>query len=119
MVGAVLCVTPAFAHHSYAMFDRTKRVTVEGTVRDWQWTNPHIWLELTVLDGGATQYYSLEGSGPTSEARRGWNRNTVKVGDKVTVVLFPLRDGRRGGSLVSISRDGVMLGNAPAANPAP
>ena len=119
LVAVVVSAAPAFAHHSYAMFDKTKRVTVEGTVRDWQWTNPHIWLELTVVEGGATQYYSLEGAGPSSESRRGWNRNTVKVGDKITVVLFPLKDGRRGGSLLSITKDGVMLGNLPAPSPAP
>jgi hypothetical protein len=120
-LGAAVGGAPAWAHHSYAMFDTTKKLTVEGTVREWQWTNPHIFLELTVQEGGETHYYSVEGASPSSQSRRGWTRNSLKPGDKVTVILSPLKDGRRGGSLISVAKDGIVLGNpaSQVATPAP
>ena len=112
VLGAATVAPPAMAHHSFAMYDASKKVTLEGTVHDWQWTNPHIFLELTVLKGGAPEEYSLEAGSPSlSRKRWGWTREMIKVGDKVTVVMEPLRDGRPGGSIPSMSMNGAPLGD--------
>jgi hypothetical protein len=91
---------PALAHHSFAMFDSAKEVSLEGTVREFQWTNPHSWLQVTVPRGNATIEYSIELGSPNSMSRRGWRRTTFKPGDRVTLVMNPMRDGSPGGSLV-------------------
>ena len=91
---------PAFAHHSFAMFDAQKQVTLSGTVREFQWTNPHSWLQVQVPQGAASVEYSIELGSPNSMSRRGWRRTTFKPGDKVTVVINPMRDGSSGGALV-------------------
>jgi hypothetical protein len=112
LLGAAAAAPPAMAHHSFAMYDATKKVTLEGTVHDWQWSNPHIFLELTVVQGGVPQTFSLEGASPSlSRKHWGWTREMIKVGDKVTVVMEPLRDGRHGGSLQSISMNGTVMGD--------
>jgi hypothetical protein len=120
-MAALIVGTPVSAHHSFAMFDPSKKVTLEGTVRDWQWTNPHIFLELTVDEAGATHYYSIEATSPTmARAKLGWERDMLKAGDKVTVVMSPLKDGRRGGALVSVAKNGVVFrAEAGAPKPAP
>jgi hypothetical protein len=99
----------AMAHHSFAMFDMSKKVTRDGVVREWQWTNPHVFLEVAVLQNGAQQIYSLETGSPAVTLRRGLKRDSLKPGDKVTVVFCPLRDGRPGGALISVAKDGVSL----------
>lgn len=102
----------ASAHHSFAMFDATKEVTVDGVVRDFQWTNPHTWIQLTVSHNGVQEDYSIEGSSPNGLQRHGWTRNTLKAGDSVKIVIHPLRDGRNGGSFVrAILPDGKVLLN--------
>jgi hypothetical protein len=114
-LAAAMSGAPAMAHHSYAMFDMAKKVTLEGVVREWQWGNPHIFLELNVREASGTNTYSLEAGSPSMTRKRlGWSHDMLKPGDKVTVVVSPLKDGRRGGSLVSVSKDGVLLdGNQP------
>ena len=93
----------ALAHHSGAMFDRTKQVTLTGTVKDWQWTNPHTWLILVATnDKGEVVTWNLEGQSPQVQRGRGWSRAVLKAGDKVTVTMFPLRDGAQGGSIASV-----------------
>jgi hypothetical protein len=89
----------ALAHHSFAMFDNSKEVSVQGTVADWQWTNPHSWLELKVTENGKVVNYSIEGSSPNVLLRRGWTRKALKPGDVVTVQMFPLKNGDKGGQL--------------------
>jgi hypothetical protein len=110
---------PAFAHHSFAMFDRDKKVTLMGTIREVQWHNPHTWLQVVVRgDGGATQEYSIECGSPNMMARQGWNSHTLNPGDKVGLVMHPMRDGSPAGSLVSVTlSDGRVLG--PGGAPAP
>jgi hypothetical protein len=103
--GAV--VGAARAHHSFAMFDQTRKLTLAGTVKAFQWTNPHSWVQLTV---GADEW-SIEALSPNVLGRQGWKRNTLKPGDKVTVVINPLKDGGKGGNLVSVTlADGATLG---------
>jgi hypothetical protein len=102
-VAASLLWAPAFAHHSFAMFDRDVSVEVEATVDELQWTNPHTWLEVIVTDEqGQSLPLALEASSPTSMARSGWNPRTVVAGDKVTVVYHPMKNGTSEGQFVSM-----------------
>ena len=94
---------PATAHHSFAMFDNTKEVTVVGTVKAFQWTNPHSWLQVVVTGtDGKDVEWSFEGGSPGILSRNGWKRTSVKPGDKVTVVFYPLKDGKPGGSFLEV-----------------
>ena len=103
----------AQAHHSYAMFDATKTITVQGTVKDFQWTNPHVWIDLLVVDpaSGATQGWSIEGNSVIILKRLGWERDSLKPGDKVSITLHPLKNGSNGGQLVAASVDGKVIGH--------
>jgi Family of unknown function (DUF6152) len=104
---------PAFAHHSFAMFDNQKTLTLDGTVKDFQWTNPHSWIQLVVIDtSGKEVEWSIEGGSPNSLSRSGWKRTSLKLGDKVVAIIHPLQDGTSGGSLVSVSVNGVQIGGA-------
>lgn len=98
---AAAAVPAAEAHHSFAMFDNAKEVELEGTVKEFQWTNPHSWIQLTVVENGKPVEYSIEGSSPNGLARRGWTRNTLKAGDRVKLKMHPLKDGSKGGSFMS------------------
>ena len=111
----------AFAHHSFAMFDMNQDVTVRGTVVQFLWQSPHSWLDLTTRENGGRQdRWSLEMGAPSALYRHGWRQLSLKPGDQVTAVLHPLRDGRRGGSLVSVTLpDGTLLvGSGGSAAPA-
>jgi hypothetical protein len=101
-LGLVMLVlaAPARAHHSFAMFDQTKTLTLQGTVRQFQWTNPHCFIQLLVDSADGPVEWSLEMHSPLASQRRGWKRDTLKPGDAVTVVINPLRDGMPGGMVV-------------------
>lgn len=100
----LLAASAASAHHSGAMFDRSKDASLAGVVKDWQWTNPHTWLILTVPnDKGEPTQWSIEGQSPQVFRGKGWSRTMIKPGDKVVVHFAPLRDGANGGSIVSIA----------------
>jgi hypothetical protein len=92
----------ALAHHSFAMFDQRKVMTLEGTVTEFQWTNPHAFIELDVADGNANRHWSIELNSPNNLTRQGWNRASVKRGDKVSLRISPLRDGRPGGLFLDV-----------------
>jgi hypothetical protein len=101
---------PAFAHHSFAMFDRTKEMTLVGTVKEFQWTNPHSWIQINVPTNGKVVEWSIEGGSPNGLARKGWKSSTLKAGDKITVVVNPMKDGSNGASLKSVTTsDGKTL----------
>jgi hypothetical protein len=105
---------PALAHHSGAMFDRTKTVELSGTIKQYQFTNPHVWIEVVVPakkgKDAATVQWSIEGEGPAIMARMGLGPSVLKSGDKVTIKAHPLRDGRTGGSFISITLpDGKVI----------
>jgi hypothetical protein len=101
---AALVATPALAHHSFAMFDNTRSITLHGKVTRFQWTNPHSYLELDAEDGkGGTTHYTLELTSPNMMSRGGWTSRTIKTGDIVTTVVAPLRDGRHGGLLLEVT----------------
>jgi hypothetical protein len=106
LLAAVLAgVQPAVAHHSYAMFEPTKTLTFKGTVKTFQWTNPHviIWMLVQPDDGGAAQEWSVETTSPGVLTRSGWTRQSLKAGDRVSIVFSPLRDGSHGGGLNSVT----------------
>ena len=114
-IGAVAAMvlmgaSPALAHHSFAMFDHDKEVPLQGVIKEFQWTNPHSWIQLLVTDKGKTTEYSIEGASVNSLARQGWTRNAFKAGDKVTVYVNPLKTGEPGGSFVrAVLPDGSKL----------
>jgi hypothetical protein len=99
-VGAGALSAPATAHHSFAQFDKTRQVTLKGTVKDWQFTNPHSWLQVIVQENGHDVEYSIEGASVNTLVRRGWGRTTFKVGDKITLVIYPLKTGQNGGAFL-------------------
>jgi hypothetical protein len=105
LAAAVGAAAPASAHHSFAMFEPTKTLTFKGTVKTFQWTNPHVilWVLVQPDGGGAAQEWSLETTSPGVLTRSGWTRLSLKAGDRVSVVLSPLRDGSHGGSLNSVT----------------
>ena len=104
---AALTITalPALAHHSFAMFDFTKVVTITGTVKEFQWTNPHVtvWVNVDGKDPKTPDLWWLEMTSPGNLTRTGWNRKALNAGDKVVVELNPLRDGKLGGALIKVT----------------
>ena len=102
---------PAFAHHSFAMFDPDQTITKAGTVKEFEWTNPHVWIQLMVDENGQIVEYSIEAGSPNTLVRRGWTSKSVKPGDRITVTINPLREqGRKGGSFVkAVLPDGSTL----------
>ena len=99
---SVIASQPASAHHSYSAFEMQKDITITGTVKKMDWTNPHTWLWVDVPnDKGGVDTWGIEGMSPNYLARRGWTKDTLKFGDKITVTLHPLKDGSHGGSFQS------------------
>ena len=99
MAAGVVTLT---AHHSFAPFDITTTKTITGTVSRFEWTNPHTWIWVDVPnDQGGTDSWAVEGMSPNFLARRGWTRSTVKPGDKISLVVRPMKDGSKGGMFVS------------------
>lgn len=95
---------PALAHHSFAMFDNTRSITLHGAVTKFQWTNPHSYLEIDAEDGrNGVKHYTLEMTSPNMMSRGGWTSRTIKTADVVTVVVAPLRDGRPGGLVLEVT----------------
>jgi hypothetical protein len=117
LAAALLAGAAAHAHHSFAMFDHVNRVTLAGTVTQFQWTNPHVFIELDVPDGnGGIKHYSIECASPNVLQRIGWKFTDVKKGDKVTLLINPLRNGAAGGMLETATlADGRVMsdGNPP------
>jgi hypothetical protein len=107
-----LSVTPAFAHHSFSAFDMQKSLTLEGTVKEFQWTNPHSWIQLVVADkSGKTIEWSLEMSSTINLVRAGWRPKTVKPGDKVKITIHPHRQTLGRGSVMSaVLANGKTIG---------
>ena len=105
----------AIAHHSGAMFDRSKEVTIEGDVAEWRWSNPHSWLQIHAPHNGeADVLWSFESTSTQILAKQGWRRTSLKPGDKVTVTYNPFKDGAAGGNLVRATLpDGTTFGPPP------
>ena len=100
VLAAALGTAPAYAHHSFAMFDQKQCMSVEGTVKKLQWAYPHIWLWIQAEGADHTPVlWGFEGGDPATLAVQGWTGESLKKGDKTTVYFNPLLDGRKGGSL--------------------
>ena len=92
---------PAMAHHSFDMFDMTKQITITGTIKDFQWTNPHTFTWIDVPnDKGGVDTWAIEGMSPNFLGRRGWTKHTLNPGDKVTITIYPLKEGKLGGTFL-------------------
>jgi len=105
--------TPAAAHHSFAMYERDKTVTLSGTVKEYAWTSPHISIQVTSNKGGAGPVtWAIEGSSPTVLARGGWTSTLLRPGDKVSLGLHPRKDGTAGG-LLADEQQLLVNGQAP------
>jgi hypothetical protein len=104
--GALLAA-PAAAHHSFAMFDQRQIMTLEGTVLEFQWTNPHAFIE---LDAAGGRHWSIELNSPNNLKRQGWSRDSLKPGDKIVLRMNPLRNGKTGGLFLDLTKaDGKVL----------
>ncbi len=110
-IGLCTLMAPAVAHHSFAMFDATTTLEFQGTVKEFQWTNPHSWLQVDVTnEQGEMVEWSLEMGAPGGLARSGWRPRTVVPGDEITVTLHPLKDGSPGGQLLTVLLpDGTLM----------
>jgi hypothetical protein len=114
---------PAVAHHSFAMFDAAKTITLVGTVKEFEWTNPHAWMHITTMDAatGQPMDWSFEMGSPGQLGSHGMKPDSVKPGDKITLQAHPMKDGSHGGQYMSATlADGRTFGNraGPAAAPA-
>jgi hypothetical protein len=117
MVGLLIAPVTALAHHSGAMFESEKTITLRGTVKEFEYTNPHSWLWVVVTDDkGQETLWGFEAEGPSTLMRAGVKRNSLRPGDAVTVTARPLRDGRPAGAWVSLTKaDGTVLTPRPLA----
>lgn len=115
ILGGAALGTAAQAHHSTAMFDKRRTVVLQGTVTEYQWTNPHVWIELDVPQpNGTILHYSIEGGAVRTLEQQGWRARTLRHGDQVTMTVHPLRNGRPGGMLVgALLPDGRALNYQP------
>ena len=116
---ALAGAAPALAHHSFAMFDRTREIVLVGAVREFQWTNPHSWIEIQVPNAkGGVDKWGVECTSPAVLVRAGWKSTSLKPGDVVTITIHPLRSGELGGSMVSVkTADGRTLTDKSVSRP--
>jgi len=116
---AMLLAIPVLAHHSFTMFDTAKVLTITGTVTEFQWTNPHSYIEIDVPDeSGAVKHWSIEMGSPSILQQSGWKFSSLKKGDKTTLVINPLKTGLAGGFLNTATLpNGKVLGNGPGRGP--
>ncbi len=114
-LSALLAAGSAAAHHSAAMFDAATKVTLTGTVKAFQWTSPHCWIQILVPDPAhpdtAPAEWGIEMDNPLGLSRHGWKPSSLKPGDKIVVVAHPLRGGGHGGQIVSVTMaNGAAVG---------
>ena len=116
VIVAMLAASSALAHHSFAMFDQSKTVTLQGTVKDFRWTNPHVFIQLLVKnEDGTEDEWSIEMTSPEHLAHVGWRPGTLKPGDKITLNIHPMHDSVKSGQYLSgIGPDGQPLIGSPA-----
>jgi len=110
-----MVATPAPAHHSFAMFDRDKTVSLSGTVKEFKWSNPHVWIRIVAEDAsGRPRQWEFEMPSIQQSASAGWRSDSVKPSQRVTIEYHPLRDGSRGGQLRNATLPGgKRLGPPP------
>ena len=102
-IAAAAFAVQAQAHHSFAMFDNEKTISVSGTLKEFEWTNPHCWIHVNVVDAttGRTVDWAFEMGSIGQIAAQGWKTDSVKPGDKITIDGHPMKDGSRGGQYQS------------------
>ena len=112
-IAAAIHAMPAAAHHSFAMFDASKTMTLQGTVKEFQWTNPHSWIFLTVADAeGQAAIWAIELGSPSGLVRQGWGPKSITPGMNVKLLIRPLKDGKNGGQFLGVTfPDGTQLGD--------
>jgi hypothetical protein len=104
---------PAFAHHSFAMYDLKQQIELKGVVKEYHWSNPHTFIDLMVTEKGQPVVYGLEGQQVRLMVKAGFRRDSLQTGDKVTILINPMRDGSVGGHFLKVTKaDGTVLGNA-------
>jgi hypothetical protein len=115
-LGVAVLASATLAHHSFAMFDHKKVQKVAGTIKEFEYINPHSWVHIVTADERpVTWAFEMGGTGQLT--RDGWTRDTVKVGDKVTVEFHPLIDGSHGGQFLAVTfADGRTICQAGAGN---
>jgi hypothetical protein len=111
VLSSALAAGAASAHHSFAAFDMQKSVTLNGVVKEFQWTNPHSWIVVTA-DG---KTYRIETSSPAQLGRRGWKKSSVKAGDKIAITIHPAKNGELSGAMVKTVINGALVGDPAAA----
>ncbi len=118
--GAILAAGTAIAHHSFAMYDNDHQIKLTGAVSDFQWTNPHVYITLEAMGAdGASKHWTVECANPGILNRVGWKFNMIHVGDKLTVIVAPLRTGEPGALLKEVTLpDGRKFSNGGPAGPA-
>jgi hypothetical protein len=111
-IAALFAAPPAAAHHSAAMFDDAKVLELKGTIKEMQWKNPHVWIQVSVNQDGKQTEWSLEAGSPNTLSRNGWRSTTFKAGDEVTVRLNPMKDGTAAGMFIGarFANDGRTIG---------
>lgn len=111
LAALALMAAPLAAHHSFAPFAMDSEKTITGTVTQFDWTNPHTWIWLEVAnDKGGVDKWGVEGMSPNYLARRGWSKTTLKVGEKVSIVVHPMKDGSTAGTFIrATTADGKPL----------
>jgi Family of unknown function (DUF6152) len=109
---ALVVTRPVAAHHSGAMFDDAKVLELKGTIKEMQWKNPHVWIQVVVDQDGKPTEWSLEAGSPNSLSRNGWRSTTFKAGDEVVVRLNPMKDGTAAGQFIGakFAADGKTIG---------
>ena len=122
VVGALFAVTvPANAHHSFAMFDNTKTITLMGTVKEFEWVNPHSWIHMEIKnEAGVPEEWAFEMGSPGQLAAGGWKKDSLRVGDVITISARPMKDGSHGGSAAAVKNTaGVCIGRCNGLGGAP
>ncbi len=115
-----LAAGPASAHHSFAMFDQTKVMTLQGKVTEFQWTNPHVFIEMDVPSGRSSTHWSIELNSPNNLRRQGWTRASLTNGDQISLRIAPLRNGKPGGLFLDLRKaDGTTLDSGLPKNGTP
>ena len=111
IAAALIATAPLAAHHGAATFDTGKELTMQGTVTEWVWSNPHCFLKFDVTEkDGTVRHWTVETSNPPDMVNRGWTRRSFKGGDKVTVVIEPVKSGNPVGRLLTVTLpDGKVL----------
>jgi len=109
----LLAVTSSFAHHSSAMFDKQIVRHVTASVTEFQWTNPHVWIQISIEnESGELEEWSIEGLGPNSLSRKGWRRNSFETGEIIEIKFNPMRDGSKAGGFIGAKfGNGQTIGN--------